>query len=568
MSTFGDHVHATWTGYARHGTKRFDSKKSNFSEYIFNEHYNILMRKIDQDSRGLDKSSLQIMEDEYNTSQRDMHNEIKKILANKNRGQTNRTILEALISSFNSEWNATTVAQIVDALQWDDNKETFVYAPQKTAQQIYSNKSSTKSSLPKITRWEDSANFHYVSKLRSSIEELYSALNKIPYKDALSTQDDKTLKIFIKELKNYEKVAAKILKGSDIETKLIGGTQKTLAQIREVANNIRFNYSDIDTVNKIIQAQFAEFLGNNLGKNLTAIAKTYGIQQIQTIFKDSFIGRGSGNTTASKYNVVTLNYMEVVDQIGKNADLANLFDTTESIKKDENGKPYLKYTFKSMGDPRAQKADIIFEPQMINQSMKFGISMKNISLKTGAIKGQNSSLMLYLLGASEICASKSNMGTQYLNILSKHGNEGNGAEQEENFSSLQISLGTLNNLREWGQEVLSLHILYSAFSGYGQLRNNQAQAQILAIYDKESSTDSVNRVHFFNIPLLIKQIWFTERQNQVLFPSISSILFENTFEEEYENFPRRITQVLIEARQKNINAIISAALLRQVVKEI
>jgi hypothetical protein len=87
-----------------------------------------------------------------------------------------------------------------------------------------------------------------------------------------------------------------------------------------------------------------------------------------------------------------------------------------------------------MGDPRAQKADIevnfaLFDTELPNENI--GISMKNTKLTSGEIKGQNSSLMLYLLGASEICSNSSNMGTQYLNILSKHGNEGNGAIEKE-----------------------------------------------------------------------------------------------------------------------------------------
>jgi hypothetical protein len=122
-----------------------------------------------------------------------------------------------------------------------------------------------------------------------------------------------------------------------------------------------------------------------------------------------------------------------------------------------------------MGDPKAQKADVLYELTVDGRPSTVGISMKNISSTTGDIRGQDSSLMLYLLGASEICTSVDSIGTHYLNILSKHGKDGSGAP--ENYASMPVSLSDLESLQKQGQRTLSLHILYSAFSGYGQLRN-------------------------------------------------------------------------------------------------
>lgn len=176
--------------------------------------------------------------------------------------------------------------------------------------------------------------------------------------------------------------------------------------------------------------------------------------------------------------------------------------------------------------------------------------------------------MLYLLGASEICTSVDNIGTHYLNILSKHGKDGSGAP--ENYASMPVSLSDLESLQKQGQRTLSLHILYSAFSGYGQLRNQQQGARILAIYDKDKmQPNTENRVHFFSIPHIMETLWDTDQHRQVLRPAIEDMeLFNNTYEKEYEDFPRRITQVLIDARKQNINAVISAALLKQVARNL
>jgi hypothetical protein len=59
-------------------------------------------------------------------------------------------------------------------------------------------------------------------------------------------------------------------------------------------------------------------------------------------------------------------------------------------------------------------------------------------------------------------------------------------------------------------------------------------------------------VHFFSIPALIREIWTTNQEDKVLKPSLSTILFKNEFEKEFEYFPRRITQTLIEARTTTI----------------
>lgn len=569
MSTFGDYIHATWSGYYKHGTKRFDSNRSNFSESIFDNHKKILLERIQQDSIGLDKNSLKKMEDEYNRQQNELHSQIKSLINNKNKGNTNRSILKALIKSFNSEWSDQIADHIVDSLKWNDSKQTLVYEPKKGTFNFI-NTSSKKSSLPKIAKWDPNSKSHYVDRLLNSIINLQKALSLSPYKEALSDDDKKKLKNFI-ELLTSQKTLINKMSSKQINEEVIKGSIYSVAKIHEEANSIRFHYSGIESINQTLQAQFAEFLGNNLKKDLVKIAKKQSFETLEKMFKDSFIGRGSGeNKQKASYKITQLNYSEVSAQLEKDPSLSSVLNTKEStIINPDTGEPYLTYKFSSMGDPRAQKADIVTTLTINDKETNpLAISMKNISLTNGDIKGQNSSLMLYLLGASEICDPSSNMGTQYLNTLSKHGNENNGSIKAEDKDILNNATPILNEMREQAHSTLSLHILYSAFSGYGQLRNKQQSAQILAIYDKNSydPSNEVNRVHFFSIPFLVKTIWERNDSNKVLTPSINTILFNNPYEDKFEYFPKRITNVLIEARKQNINAIIRASLLKEITK--
>ena len=563
MSSFGDYIHATWSGYYQHGTHRFSSTKSNFSQSIFNEHYNILRDRLTSESIGLDSATLKSLEKEYNTNQSSILDQVKKLIANKNRGTTNQNILIALVQSLNSQWNTTIATQIVNALKWDDTKQTLVYAP--SAGTLSLGYKSTSSSLPRVTSWDPESKAHFVNRLYTSIEKLKRALEQDPYKSAFSNQDKTTLNTFLKILQKQSRLVNK-LQEAEIHEALQGSTY-SLAKIHEEANAIRFNYSEIDRVNEILQAQFAEFAGNNIGTTLTAVAKQKSVQQITEVFKSTFIGRGSSsNASKPNYKVVTLNFKEIEAQIATDANIAKLFHTKSSQQiSTKTGKPYMAYEFTSMGDPRAQKADIITTLTMPSGAKEnFGISMKNISLTKGDIKAQDSSLMLYLLGASDICSDASNMGTHYLNIMSKHGNEGNGAAEVEDPAILSSQATLFETMREQAYQTLSLHILYSALSGYGQLRNQQQGARILAIYDKDSYDPStqVNRVRFFSIPAIVEKLWETQQIDKTLSPAPRTILFQNPYEKEYEDFPRRITNVLIEARQINIKTIIRASLLR------
>ena len=561
MSSFGDYIHATWSGYYQHGTHRFNSNQSNFSQSIFDEHYNILRDRLTSESIGLDKETLEKLENEYNTNQSSILDQVKKLIANKNRGTTNQNILIALVQSLNAQWNTTIATQIVNALKWDETKQTLIYAPSTNAHSL--GYKSTQSSLPRVASWDPKSKAHFVNRLYNSIEKLKTALGQDPYKNAFSSQDKATLNNFLKILQKQSKIANK-LQEEEIHEALQGSIY-SLAKIHEEANAIRFNYSEIEQINEILRTQFAEFVGNNIGTILTAVAKQKSVQQITEAFKSTFIGRGSGsNASKPNYKIVTLNFKEIEAQLKNDPSIATIINEKGS-RTSAKGNSYVAYEFSSMGDPRAQKADIIASLTLSSgQKENFGISMKNISLKQGDIKAQDSSLMLYLLGASDICSDASNMGTHYLNIMSKHGNEGNGAEAIEDPAILNATTTLFEQMREQAYKTLSLHILYSALSGYGQLRNQQQGARILAIYDKDSYDPStqVNRVHFFSIPAIVEKLWEDDQIDKTLSPAPRTILFQNPYEEEYEDFPRRLTNVLIEARQINIKAIIRASLLR------
>lgn len=565
MSTLGDYIYASWSGYSTHGTKRFDSKNSNFDLQIFNEHEKILLEKITADSAGLTPDRIRDIENKYNTDQQKIHDQIKQLLKNK-KSNKNNTVLMALLQSFNSQWNDHIAQQIVNDLYWDDAKDTLIYRPSKPLQ-LYGADDS-KSGLPKIANWKPTAKtaqeqIRYLKPLMDSIKALKKALTDNPIYNKSSKSDCAVLNQYFLVLAEIGKTK-KSFQGQEITADYhIKNNNYNIAEIRDKANEIRFNYVGIETVNKILQAQFAEFAGNALGQTITQTAYRVSKNALRDTFKNMFIGRSSGAPKQSpNYSIAQLNFKEVALEMKNDKEVASFFEKTEQ-KQSASDKTYTTYKFTAMGDPRAQKADIVLNFSITGlPNQKVGVSMKNTSLSKGDIKGQNSSLMLYLLGASEIAPDYLNMGTQYLNILSKHGNESDGNKAPE--GETPYSQADMLAMREKAQRVLSLHVLYSAFSGYGQLRNQQQGAQLLAIYDKDNQPIG-NRVHFYSIPMLVSKIYEQKMENKVLSPAISSFLFNNEYEEKYEDFPRRITKTLIEARRKNISATLRSALLRSLV---
>ena len=310
MGTLGDYIHSSWTGYANHGTKRF-KRGTDFSLNVFQEHENILKARINADKKGLSKTELKRLENEYNHKQSKLHKEVANIVQNKNSDRTYKQILTSMIASFNGEWNDKMVAEIDNNIRWDESKQTLVYAP-TSKKHFYQKKKS--SSLPRIVKWKDAesgAKFHYVERLLNSIKELREALLQVPYCDAFkNSMDNKRLDKDIEILTEVLKTLT-IIKDAD-PTVLYKGVKYNLKEIRDEANRIRFNYSDIDTVNKIIQAQFAEFLGNMLDRTLISTVKNLTKKELTNLFKDTFIGRASsGGTNKPQYAIASLKFNEI-----------------------------------------------------------------------------------------------------------------------------------------------------------------------------------------------------------------------------------------------------------------
>ncbi len=556
---FGDYIHLHWQNYYNHGTYRNKEKKTNYSSQLFNKHYENLKATI---------ASSSILPEER-----------KRIAAEYNKRNTeawqffaaldktniiDRGVLTFLLQQINKTWTSQFVNQIIDGLKWDDNKKTFIFSPPPSIRKSYATKSA---SWPALTL-DTNAGFHYFYTIKN-----YITNTAIKYLDTLEAEngatdttieDKQELTKLINELKIHEDILKNwnlseqqlyLLIKSKIATKDQQIFLKNILKkyfeniVMPQVNNIREKYISAEEVNRQIQAAIAEICGNIVATTSVDIAE----EEIYKMLKEAL---SIGKTGSDKDSTITVDGKNIMSLNAKTV-LRNdqALKVTKLSGKAKNGS--LRYAFTDLGQTRQQKRDI----ELTIEEQTYGISMKNTNftnalsqydakkqgLHASTISLQNSSLMLYLMG---IEATNPTWGTHYLNALVQH---------EDLNNIVKVQEQALRNLK--------LYILYSALTGKGQLRDKKGAAQILAIYDKAKNAKGGVRVRLYDMSDILLAIEKTQFKEGVKFsPSIDkTFLIDNKYVSEIENrqpVDVRLTQVLIDARNKNISASLYTSWLR------
>ena len=565
MSKLGDYIHLTWSGiksedttrggYINFGTYRPSSKHSNFNESVFLDHQNLIATQIAQLSKSPEE--LQVIEKEYNTKIKKEQDYFKKLLRSAKAGNSdNKDFILFLLSLIEKQWDPEF---IYDHLTIDNS--TGLPKVEFSKGKLSSLDSIEK--LPKYTGQYKTAGpiANYCKRLASAIGQTYKTGSSKVQKDIKQLQD--IANFIIKEIVPYQSNMEELIKLVDkyklpviIDSKktVENNLEKILKHYHSQAKTIRSSYRSAESINIEIMANFAEMFGNATSNGLANIIDTYLTQAFEEVKMELLRGQQSSNNGDVTIDFNFLSYNILQQEFKKNSPIV-------VIQKDEDGNT-IGATLREINSGKSQKADIEIDLEAMQGA---AISMKTTDLskeiwqkkdrsgniiKEGlsGVEIQNSSLLLYLAGAEVI---QSNLGTHYLNILTEH--------EDAKGDSLYT------NLRKEANSALTLHILWSAFTGQGQARN-QGFANIFAVHDKSQQlAPGIPRVRFYDMASLISAKY------QELLKEIEDISLVNdrvdgdSNDGNAENYSfMRITKVIAQAKKMNILVDISTRMLNNV----
>ena len=569
----GDYIHLHWQNYYDHGTYQNREKKTNYSATLFDQHYKniktaILAHRIAPQKR-------EKIAAEYNLHNKEAWALFKDIANNK---VEHHNILAHLLHQINQTWSDDFINEIIAGLQWDDTLDTFVYTPTSKISQKYK---ATIIGWPALSL-NPHGQFHYFRTIR---EALIKAQTYLTAPDIMRTpvveQDIQELEEMLARLQHEEQT---LLAWNKSEQQLWQMTQDGRASIDQTSfvnnilqtlfnsyivniNTMREKYMAATEINRQIQATMAEIFGDIIAIDGTKLGVETVVEYLQSA---TTTGRTGSTPVVKNSNLfISLNAKSVELDIEQSR---KLFNKATSITK-YNGRSTdgkLRYAFTDLGQTRAQKRDA----SITIDAEDYGISIKNTDLThaynsydekkgkqiTSTIPLQNSSLLLYLTGMefnTDGIRAPNSIATHYLNALSMH-----------------PDVIGINYAQAQALQSLKLYILYSALTGQGQLRKSTGAAQILAIYDKTKNAPS--RVKLYDMSDILLTIEDSDFTKGVKFtPSIdASFLLKNTKVENISTgknqyiapIEQRLTNVLLEARRKNIGAALYTSWLRDNIK--
>ena len=499
MSKLGQYIHYSWVGYEKYGNFKNQSEwhvnksrpkniqPSDFNKNIFKEH----KRSILAEAKGLLRQpNLKQLEKQYNTLMDTRYATLQE-LQSSNLVKYN-SIIEALVKKLSKRIanTPTLVQEIMAGLKFENGSVIYRPTGNLRARLGGGSTDNVESQVPTL-RWQTKRYVKGVggieitkrdlAKLIGYIDELKKYIGKDnTHADIVSLNDIQTRLLNEQEVLNQ---AEKIKKGTDNTVSIEGIVfiSHSLAETyRKEIESIRFKYTDAEEITKELQAIFAEYIGALSAESLTEISE----QEVEKVVLNAIqeIGTTQARQISDAASTVNLFKPALRAQYikeRKNSKMTqSVFRQPSGVKKigDKEIVSY-NYSFGDLGSSRQGKRDLTLtlEGQVLN------VSMKNTNLSSEyektikdelilpEIKLQNSSLLLYLLGAQSYYGD--NIGNHYLNIFSHHENEPALATQ----------------MRKEAESSLSLYILYSAMTGSGQLRAGQ-EANILAIYDKAPNT--------------------------------------------------------------------------------
>lgn len=565
MSKLGDYVHLTWSGikdeneirggYINFGTYRPSSKHTNFNESIFLDHQNLIAAQIAHLSKSPEE--LRAIEKEYNDKIKKEQDFFKKLLKNAKAGSSSdKDFILFLLSLIEEQWDPDF---IYDHLTFDNQSGLPIveFPKQKLSSQGLVEK------LPKYSGQYKTAGpmANYCKRLAQTISQAYNTQSSKVQKDIKQLQD--IADFIIKEIVPYQSNIGELINLVNknklpvvIDSKKTAeeNLEKILKHYHKQAKTIRSSYRTAESINIELMANFAEIFGNVTTNGMQSILNTYLTRTFEDVKQELLRGQQSSSSGDIMLDFNFLSYKVLQQEFKKNSPVV--------IWKRDEDKNVIGATLREINSGKSQKADIEINLQAMQGA---AISMKTTDLskeiwkkrdrkgniiKEGlsAIEIQNSSLLLYLAGAEVM---QSNLGTHYLNILTEH------KDAKDN--------ALYSQLRKEANSALTLHILWSAFTGAGQARD-QGFANIFAVHDKtQELAPGIPRVRFYDMSSVI-YAKYQELLKEIEDISLTNDKIDgdetNGNVEDYSFM--RITKVIAQAKKMNILVDISNKMLNNI----
>lgn len=547
----GNYVYLNWANYERAGTRNIWTKEqpsrpviSNFNEKIFFMHKANILNTV----RSFKISNIRQLEDAYNTSLQKRNDQMRQIFQTDT--ESFKGIMDLLISTLGKRY-ALKINELLPLVTWDGDRERPVIigkindlnldqipAPPSIGFGVSSH-GKRGQCRPRI-KWCDDMKKYIESINQGNPNEDSKQLDQIQ-------EDLQNIQTSYRALKN-------IINKNAIAYEL---TNEQALGIDKQLNNIRAGYIDVQQLNTVLAAAWAEFTGNILEQDLNLITWREMYQAVS-------VGKQTTQSSSEKENTVSIkiNDKAAVSYFEKKYREAQKLSGNLNSKqiKQIAKQAKINANFKTLGSSVSNKRDI----EVTLRGEKYGISMKNTNLlapididaelsehQIPHVALQTSSLALYLMA---IEANDEALGTHYLNILATH------SDIDSKYK----------DMRKQANKSLTLYILYSTLTGEGQLRS-QSKVNIFAIYDK-AKRNGEYRVKFYDIASLILNIAQMEdfEKMNFLYPKIPDIKLNNDYEEALDDKVNgvavRRAKVLLEARTANIAAYLTNDFLQNIYK--
>lgn len=541
-SALGQYIHFFASSYVDKGTHRWGNS-GNFERDIFQRHREIILNQ----AQSLKHANLRMLEDKYNTANYHLFNRLKSMFNRASTLSEKVDIMGPILRQINQSWSDLEIAEFVEHLYFNEKTQTLQYIGQKGT--LRASKRINISAVPTLVG-EDSYRY---------INTVYNRCNELIGKIKASDLDDVSKNNFIDKIKSIAADALDLIKNIEMKTSALASLgSSSLARIPgripaqaadkllEELQRIGSEASSIVSLNQQLQAGFSEFMGNAIANGAAKVADA----ALHDVFRK--VARTGTQQTVALKGADSRIFMEMDQSILEEEFIkGQAADRTQIITKSKEG-DQVTYSFSAIHDKVNQKTDIA----ITIQDTPLNISMKNTDLskafineanriQSPGIELQNSSLFLYLMGLQQ--SAIENLGTHYLNIFSDHPPGENDDE------------GTIQKMRKDAVHSLSLAILYSSLTGQGQMRSG-GEANILAVQDKAKKlSNGMPRTRFFDMSDIINSI-DKNLDNFITSPNIENLIFSNSWEGKAPSRTsanKRITKVLIEARQKRITAKLS-----------
>ena len=542
-----------WIQHLKNNTSWFSNKPAvwnyvyykwnNFNEYeedindILNRcHSKILENAVER----LSVPNIANLEKEMNIRLNKRIDAFRKLFTTKGKAKMDarsQSILTNMLTTFFATKSSFWIQEVLSHLEWDEKTGQPIYTGSNFG--LGSGKNSIKRAHLKFTK-----EHHNYSTLINRVERLKIDVSDYSkdIQDVLK-EDFKQLDYKLKELKPQQ---GKIIKHMINEEGEL--TDKECQALIDSINNIIDKLNGIDEINDSLGAKFAELMGQLISKERMGRITQPVLDQLFKEFKTG--GAGSTNKGVlidPEFNLESIQWDNEILQIAK--------DTFVTV--DENGN---RYSISNIATSATGKLDSTFQID----GKTYGVSIKNYNLyevidemaqqilkSSGAIALQSgsTSLFAYLAGL-EKDLNEPHLMKYFLNVLADH---------EDTNSSLQ-------NARKQAQEILKIHLLSSALTGYGQYKQGR-NTELFAIYEKSAAGSNGNRIKLYSALDLIQQSIEKNNQGIIITPSLNGLKFNNEpigDPNEYPNVQQgfiRTERILAEARQKTYKVSLAKQLL-------